>query len=212
MKLPVGKIICGDCLESMKSFPDTSIDLIFVDPPYVKEGIYLYEQIAREASRILKSGRFAVFYASDYWLDLTFPFMLKFLDYFYLFHKINSHQVGQLHPRKIFGVAKSILVFSKGKANSLNWVPNIVPKDKPEKHHRSDRWEQSIGDAYFFIKNFSNQGDVVLDPNVGSGTTCIAAERLGRKWIGIDIDKSQCEMSRKRIAYERRNPGFRIFK
>ena len=37
------------------------------------------------------------------------------------------------------------------------------------------------------IKASSNPGDVVLDPFCGTATTCVAAERLGRQWIGIDI-------------------------
>ncbi len=39
------------------------------------------------------------------------------------------------------------------------------------------------------IKASSNEGDIVLDPFAGCATTCIAAERLGRRWIGIDINK-----------------------
>ena len=42
------------------------------------------------------------------------------------------------------------------------------------------------------IKASSNKNDIVLDPFCGCATTCIAAERLGRKWIGIDIwDKAE---------------------
>ena len=42
------------------------------------------------------------------------------------------------------------------------------------------------------IKASSNKGDVVLDPFCGCATTCIAAERLGRQWVGIDIwDKAE---------------------
>ena len=37
------------------------------------------------------------------------------------------------------------------------------------------------------IKASSNEGDVVLDPFCGSATTCVAAEKLGRRWIGIDV-------------------------
>ena len=34
MKLPIGKIICGDCLEVMKGWPDNCVDLVLTDPPY----------------------------------------------------------------------------------------------------------------------------------------------------------------------------------
>src|SRR4026209_2077536 len=34
IKLPVNKIICGDCIEILKSLPEHSVDLIFADPPY----------------------------------------------------------------------------------------------------------------------------------------------------------------------------------
>ncbi|NOV01455.1 DNA methyltransferase [Paenibacillus planticolens] len=37
------------------------------------------------------------------------------------------------------------------------------------------------------IKSATNPGDIVLDPFCGCGTAIVAAERLGRKWIGIDI-------------------------
>jgi DNA modification methylase len=47
----------------------------------------------------------------------------------------------------------------------------------------------------WFIKLFTKEGDVVLDPFVGSGTTAMAARKLGRKYIGIDIDQSYCEMA-----------------
>ena len=42
------------------------------------------------------------------------------------------------------------------------------------------------------IKASSNEGDIVLDPFAGCATTCVAAERLGRQWVGIDIwDKAE---------------------
>ncbi len=46
----------------------------------------------------------------------------------------------------------------------------------------------------------SNRGDVVLDPFVGSGTTAIAARRLGRQYVGIDISETYVELTRKRLA------------
>lgn len=49
------------------------------------------------------------------------------------------------------------------------------------------------------IKLFTYIGDTVLDPFLGSGTSVVAALMNHRKGIGIDIDKSYCELARKRI-------------
>ena len=53
--------------------------------------------------------------------------------------------------------------------------------------------------AHDHIVTWSNPGDIVLDPFVGSGTTAIEALRLNRHYIGFDISEEYCEMSRTRI-------------
>lgn len=49
------------------------------------------------------------------------------------------------------------------------------------------------------IKLLSRPNDIVLDPFVGSGTTAVAAKKLNRRYIGIDINKEYCEYARKRL-------------
>ena len=49
----------------------------------------------------------------------------------------------------------------------------------------------------------STVGDIILDPFLGSGTTAVACERLGRRWIGIEISKEYCDIAVKRIDLER---------
>ena len=48
----------------------------------------------------------------------------------------------------------------------------------------------------------SDPGDIVLDPFVGTGTTVIAAKRLGRRFIGIDIDPNYVEISERKLNLE----------
>ncbi len=46
---------------------------------------------------------------------------------------------------------------------------------------------------------YSNRGDLVLDPFIGSGTTLVACEKLNRRWIGIEINPDYCEIAKRRI-------------
>ena len=59
-----------------------------------------------------------------------------------------------------------------------------------------------IGLATDHILSWSNEGDLVLDPFCGSGTTCVASKRLNREWIGIDVHQEYCELARSRLAQQ----------
>ncbi len=50
------------------------------------------------------------------------------------------------------------------------------------------------------LKASSNKGDVILDPFCGCGTTCVTAEKLDRKWIGIDISHKTYELVKDRLT------------
>ncbi len=52
----------------------------------------------------------------------------------------------------------------------------------------------------WFIKLFTEAGDIVLDPFIGSGTTALAAIQLGRKYVGIDVSEVYVELARERIT------------
>ena len=56
--------------------------------------------------------------------------------------------------------------------------------------------------AQDLIRSYSNEGDLVLDPFVGSGTTAVAAKYLLRDCVGIDINAEYCEFARSRIAQD----------
>lgn len=45
----------------------------------------------------------------------------------------------------------------------------------------------------------SNKGDIVFDPFMGSGTTAVVAEALGRKWLGVERDEKYVQLARNRV-------------
>jgi site-specific DNA-methyltransferase (adenine-specific) len=52
--------------------------------------------------------------------------------------------------------------------------------------------------AYDHIRSWSNEGDIILDPMCGSGTTCKVAKNNNRRYIGIDCSEKYCNISRER--------------
>ena len=53
---------------------------------------------------------------------------------------------------------------------------------------------------------FDFPGDIVLDPLVGSGTTCVAARRMGRRFVGIDLNSEFCGYAYERVETTRPSP------
>ncbi|MBQ6810946.1 MAG: site-specific DNA-methyltransferase, partial [Firmicutes bacterium] len=56
--------------------------------------------------------------------------------------------------------------------------------------------------AEFFILSGSKEGDIILDPFSGSGTTATVAAKNNRKWIGIDSNSDYCELAKARVEAE----------
>jgi DNA modification methylase len=56
----------------------------------------------------------------------------------------------------------------------------------------------------FFVKSFSNEGDVVLDSFAGSGTVGVVCEVLNRKYILIDKEESNIQLIKKRVEDKRK--------
>lgn len=85
---------------------------------------------------------------------------------------------------------------TKIKGNIWEYVVGKKAEDQEAKGHPAPFPCELARDH---INSWTNEGDIVLDPMNGSGTTCISALKLGRDYIGIDISKEYCELARKRI-------------
>lgn len=88
------------------------------------------------------------------------------------------------------------------KGSTEKYPTSILRFAKPHPSVAQHRTEKSIECLEWLIKTYTNEGDVVLDNCMGSGTTGIAAVRTNRSFIGIEIDEHYFELSSKRINAE----------
>jgi len=200
--METNRFIHGDCIQVMKEFPNNSIDLIITDPPYVDNIGYgwnnktiknnenpLINCLALvECYRVLKRNRSLYLFTN--WKH--YPFLTEFILRYTKF-KIRHLIVWKKHN---FGLGwafrhqyELVLVLEKGKPkyNLTNFsdvqTASHINHDKTNHPH-----QKPIDLIMRIIEHSSKEGDVVLDPFAGSGAICKAAEKLRRKWLGVEID------------------------
>lgn len=79
-------------------------------------------------------------------------------------------------------------------------VPSSVQKFNRERgKHPTQKPTKLMG---YLIKTYSNEGDIILDPFSGSGTTCVAAKQLGRRYCGIEISPEYIKIAEQRLLQD----------
>ncbi len=85
----------------------------------------------------------------------------------------------------------------KVKGNIWEYVVGKKKEDQDAKEHPAPFPSQLARDH---IVSWSNEGDVVLDPMCGSGTTCKVAKEMKRNFIGMDVSAEYCKIAEKRVS------------
>jgi site-specific DNA-methyltransferase (adenine-specific) len=208
------KIIQGDCVEIMRGMPSENIDLIVTDPPYLvhyqsrdgkrvanDDNTLWVEPAFSEMYRVLKNNSFCV---SFYGWNKVDVFLTAW-------RKAGFYPVGHLvwvktyHSGEAFVryAHESAYVLAKGRPER----PQIPLRDVLEWKYTGNRLhptQKPITAIEPLIQSFSSFHDVVLDPFSGSGTTPLAAQMLGRRYVGIELNGAYCETARKRLETEAR--------
>ena len=209
-RLNIDQLINGDAFDVLKDFPSESVDCICIDPPY---GINYYsgrykgknphKKIIGDANlhfpldelwRILKpTGAMFVFYSQkqpifdsrikntivwvkDNWTagDLTGDFG-------------NQYELIAFMPKEKFKI--------KGKRFSNVWECPKIPFDKLQ--HPTQKPIELISKI---ITCSTKAHGIVLDCYAGSGTTLVAAKRLGRHYIGVEIEPKYIGVAKNRLV------------
>lgn len=73
--------------------------------------------------------------------------------------------------------------------------------------HKVHPTQKPVDLLRYLIRTYSNEGDLVLDSCMGSGSTCVAALREHRHFIGIELTEKYYEVAKERINNELKNPS-----
>lgn len=202
IKLPENencKLLLGDLLKKGKEITDNSMDLIFTDPPYAEASLPLYEKLGVLGTRVLKPGGSLVTFGSYAFLRCANLLEEAGLKYIHTFAVIHAGNCGMDYPNHIRLKWKPMLWFVKGnKPNTIGVIEDVIYSTPPDKSQHE--WAQSQTEAEHIINGLIVENQVILDPFMGVGTFGIAALKLRRKFVGIEIDPERFKLAEINIA------------
>jgi len=231
----INTIICGDCLDVMRSLPDQAVDLVVTSPPY---NLFDESEGKRWGGGFMSRNRKLKNRYDRYddniprteyieWQRECLTEMMRLIPdtgaIFYN-HKWRVHKGLQQDQSPIvsgFPVRQTIIWHRTGGMNFNDhyFLPNyeviymIAKPDfmlRPKANHVGCVWRihqetRNEHPAPFPVELperiiGSTNAAVILDPFVGSGTTAVAAKRLNRQYIGIDLSPDYCRLAEERLA------------
>jgi hypothetical protein len=178
----------GDFYNLSADIPDGSIDAIITDPPYPKEYLHTWDQMAEVAMRVLKPGGWCIAYSGKLHLDDVMARVTGSGLSFYWQLIFKQTVQAPIHPRKVNTLYKPILVFQKPPITPQeSYIFDMIEGEGVQKDRHE--WQQSEGGFECLINAFTMPGDTILEPFAGGGTVPAVAKRMNRYCIAYEIDE-----------------------
>ena len=200
-------IYCGDSLELLPLFEPESVDLVLTDPNYNAKDIGPHKRVYgvcpmqsddyprfcsqwfELAERVGKAVVFTPGIANTHYYPAPFWQICWHKPAAVSFNRMGGFNAWE--PIFTYGdVTKAKLGQDYILCNTLNLAKG------PESGHPCPK---PLSLILQLIEHFSLHGETILDPFMGSGTTLVACQELGRRGIGIEIEEKYCEIAKKRL-------------
>ena len=166
--------------------PENSVSLIMTDPPYHEKYLYLYKDLAKHASKVLREGGSLICYAGHYAIGKIINMMeAEGLSFHWPIAVIHSGPSASVFGRKILVGYKPMLWFVKGKYTG-EFVRDVIQSEFQGKELHE--WAQSTIESDYYIKYLTIENEIVYDPFMGQGTFGISAVKQKRQFIGCELD------------------------
>lgn len=233
------QLIHGDCLEKMKLMPNQCVDVVFTSPPYndsgktendrnkkrhfkyqnceSREDWYEWQcECIDEMMRVCKrhilynvqpilSNKADVYRLIGHYAD--------FIDQILIWYKPNAKP--QHHPHRIGNFYEMVIIFKCKNFDKLyinsNGYKNVIVKNANSNHLYSDKHRALMSESFAdeMIREFTKEGEIVLDPFMGLATTGLSCQSLDRDFVGIEIHEPYFNIAKSRM--EQANNQISIF-
>lgn len=204
------QIIHGEATQTVRGLNAGSVDLVVTDPPYLcgyrdRTGRTVVNDqnsagvlpVFPELYRVLRPNSYCVLFCgwnatdqfSNAWAAAGF--------------RTSGHIVWRKDyassTRHLKHQHESAWILMKGNPYApRNPLPDV--QQWVYSCNRSHPTEKAVKIIAPLIESYSNPGDLVLDPFLGSGTAAVAAALAGRAYVGIELEEKYCTLARNRLA------------
>ena len=203
-----------DCMEYMATLPDKAFDLALVDPPYGigEDGSKNHTR----SSKTVKAKDYKPFYGNDKEPPKR--------EYFNELFRVSKNQIiwGANHFISNIPIDSSCwIVWNKDNGASdfadceLAWTSfktavrmftwrwnGMLQQNMKNKERRIHPTQKPVALYAWLLMNYAKEGDKILDTHLGSGSSRIAAHKLGFEFVGCELDKDYFEAQEKRFKTE----------
>ena len=218
----MGQLYCGDNLEIMQDMSSESVDLIATDPPFntgrdwgafndkweggLKGYLKFMEPRLQECHRVLKETGSLYLHCdptASHYLKIMLDVIFGANQYrnSIVWKRCNSKSnntksLPRCHDTILFYTKSENFIFNYTNEFTDLWLDIQIASKKQRVGYPT---QKPVALYERMINGSSNQGDLILDPFCGSGTTLDAAQTLGRDYIGIDQNPDAIQICRKRL-------------
>ena len=214
-----------DCFTYLAEVQDNSYDLCFTSPPYNRKRNDVYDfhediysdyfgflvKITDELLRVTKNQIFFNIQKTYYNKHDVFRYIGHYsevISEIFIWSKANPKPA---NGKNITNSYEYIICLGEMPKSNFTYTKNHLHTVINTLTTSSHKAVMNLEVAEFFIKNFTQEKDIIFDPFSGLGTTGVASLRNNRRYVGTEIVKEYVDMSLSRMKKEKNNFQLKLF-